>query len=270
MRTAQGQRLTTRSLIARILKRGWTEENARAFDAAFASDIQRLVILNIWRLGLVEYRPSPASAERVLRERCLELYENSLSDIWIALLSRLIQSYSRVGSTRMDRSSFLSYLAGAVRHTVIDNARELELIPMQTEGELIRECCAARRQDTQSRRLASTMLQLQAKARVELLESVSADDFGTLFGKLPAVVAHFFEVFVVSRCSDIQEARSSRRVLSQLIIDYVQTQEWKNGLEYSPTITPINFARRTRVSAGRGETDLDEESFLSMLAVGVR
>ena len=68
-------------ILQEIARWGWTEELAESFERAFGDDIRRLLVLYLWRLGLVEYRFDPTRASSILTNRKEELYANTLTDM---------------------------------------------------------------------------------------------------------------------------------------------------------------------------------------------
>lgn len=263
-----GVRASAFSVLERVSRFGWTDETATQFEHQFGDDIRRLIVLYLWKLGLTAYRFDPARAHRILQTQCLELFENSLSDVWIALTRGLVKDYVRELANRSaDSFPFQRYLAGAVRNTVIENARSLRLLPRESESALLRGLCAARRQGTQRAHLARAMYQLQTKAERELLSACPEEESDRVYENLYRLVHHFFEQYVPRQCPRIEKSRGSA-IVAKLAEEYM-AGEYRAGLEYTGTVTPWDpgAARRVLGHGEDGETDTDEEEFLTLLAL---
>lgn len=256
------------SLLAQVAASGWTEERASQFEREYGDAVRRLVVLYLWRFGLVAFRFDPSRARRALQAEFLELFENTLSDVWIALTRGLVRDYIReLGARPVSTFPFMKYLAGTVHNLSVENARSLNLLPRESESALLRGICASRKVGTQKAHLARAMWQLQTKVERELFLSCRQEDFDVVYPNLYRLVHHFFECYVPSQCPRLKRLRGSD-ILAALAREYM-VEEFRSGLTYTGTITPWdpNSARRVLAPAGEEETDTDEEDFLSLLAL---
>jgi len=253
-------------LLADIAGSGWDEDRAARFERKYGDDIRRLVVLYLWKLGLIAFRFDPRRAQRILQGQYLELFENTLSDVWIALTRSLAVDYIReLGARSPDSLPFLQYLAGTIRNLIVENARGLGLLPRESEGTLLRKFCASRRTGTQRAHLARALFQLQTKAERELLMSCPEEDADRVYRDLYRLVHHFFEQYIPTQCTKIQKLRGPTMVAT--LAEEYMAGEFRPGLEYTGAITPWDPGARRRV-LGRGEDDeTDEEGFLTLLAL---
>jgi hypothetical protein len=268
MMQKEGREQAVTTLLRTVSQSGWTEETASRFEREYGDDIRRLVVLYLWKLGLVAYRFDPRRAERLLQSHCLEVFESTVSDVWMALTHGLVASYLReLGSRPPDGLPFRRYLAGAVRNLVVENARKEGLLPRESEGSLLRGFCAARREGTQRAHLARAMYQLQMKAERELLAACPEGEFECVYENLYRLVHHFFERYIPGECPRIEKLRGSTvmAILARMYMD----GDFKAGLDYTAALTPWDPGAAHRV-LGHGEdneTDVDEEEFLTLLAL---
>ena len=257
---------TSQSLLEEIARDGWSEHLAAEFESGLGADVRRLVALHIYRLGLIGYRFDPGNAHRILRGRCLELFENCISDTWIALSGTLIQDYLGECEASGKQLPFLQYLTGVIRNITIDNARNLGLVPRYSERSLLRQLCRAKKEETRRAHVARALFYLRTKVQNELLSSCPRDLAATAYRDLYRLVHHFFEQYLPRQCSQIQRM-AARSALARLVQTYMQ-EEYKQGVEYMASLTPWDPASSTRLQDRRNtDQSYTDEEFLDMLAL---
>lgn len=247
-----------------VIANGWDDVRAARFESDYGDDIRRLIVLQLWKLGLVAYRFDSRLARRILQDRQLELFENTLSDIWIALLKDLIPSYLDRRTTSVGESlPFLQYMTGVIRNLAVDNAWKLGLLPRESTASTLKSICKAKKESTRRLYLARAKLRLRTKVERVLLSSVPEEDFGEAYKNLYGIVEHFFEVYTPLQCAAILRMRG-REALERLITEYAKG-EFRNGLEYVGYVTPWDSEQRVRVEAIDDERT--EEEFLTLLTL---
>jgi len=257
---------TNQSLLGQIDRDGWSEHLATEFESQYGDDVRRLVALHIYRLGLTGYRFDPGNAHRILRGRCLELFENCVSDTWIALTGNLIHDYLGECKSSGNQLPFLQYLTGVIRNITIDNARNLGLLPRYSERSLLRQLCRAKREETRKAHVARALFYLQSKVQREFLSSCPRDVAATVYRDIYRLVHHFFEQYLPRQCSQIQRV-AARSTLVMLARSYMQA-EYKQGVSYVASLTPWDPASSTQL-LDRGDPDQTstDEEFLDILAL---
>ncbi len=255
------------SLLTRINQTRWSEDLASAFETMYGDDIRRLVVLHLWKLGLVAFRFDPSVADRILRGRCLELFENTISDVWIALTRDLIRNYLHECDEQSPGAlPFLKYLAGVIRNITIDNARNLGMLPRYSERSLLIQFCNAKGADTRKAHLARAMYHLQSRTERELLLHCNARVAEDAYLNLYRLVHHFFEQYVPQQCPLIKRLRG-HSAIAVLVKRYMES-EYQSGIHYRGNLTPWDGASMQRV-LDRRQTDQtsNDEDFLDMLAL---
>jgi len=224
-------------LLKRIRRRGWTEKLATAFQAKYERHLQWIVIVHMEKAGLLQWRIAPDQAH-ALSNRRLELYENTLSDMWIQLFEGLSEKYlDRVEKGRVHQE-FIPYMSGVVRHLVIENARSLGLLGRETPTEILRSICEAKLEKTRETRTSWAKFCLEHKVRMDLLMIYPRDLFEDAYSRIHRVVDFFFEQFIPSKCSSLQER--GHRLLDSLVEEFAESQEdYSQALDYIGTITPF-------------------------------
>ena len=251
-------------LLAEIAIHGWREDLANRFEQAFGDDIRRLIVLHLWKLGSIQYRFDPARATETLKDRALELFQNTLSDTWIALLEGLVDTYwGSAGTGNAPKVPFLQYLTGVIRNLAVDNAKRLGLLPRESHGSLLRSLCRAKRDDSRRFHIARAKLQLRTNVEQELL-SLLSEHFDELYVELHGVLEHFFEVFTPERCTEALQ-RGGRGALERLVRMYAEGA-YRDGIGYVGSIAPWDPTHPRRVLSSRDE-EASEDDFLSLLAV---
>lgn len=254
-------------LLELISASGWTEEYATQFETAFGDDIRRLVVLHLLKLGLVAFRFDPSLADRILQGRCLELFENSVSDVWIALTRGLIRDYlEELGDQSSDDLPFLKYLTGAIRNITVDAARELGMLPRHSERSILKQLCRAKGAKTRKAHLARAMYQFQTKTERELLSHCKEHAMENVYKNLYRLVHHFFEQYVPRQCSLIQKLRAYSTIAA-LAKRYMES-EYQAGMDYTGNLTPWDGASMQRVlDKGHLDQTSSDEEFLDVLAL---
>jgi hypothetical protein len=247
------------SLLAKVQQQGWTERLAAQFQDEFGERLRWLVVVQMERVGLLQWRIDPDRVSTLPSQR-LELYENTLSDLWVRLLEGLIGQYlNRVRDGHVHQD-FIPYTSGVVRHLVIENARLLGLLGRETPGEIIRSICEARLDKTRIARMAWAKFCLEHKVRSELLAAYPRSLFRRAHRSIHRVADYFFEVFIPGNCEGL--ASRGRRMLDSLVEDFVDSAEQcERACEYIGSVTP--FANRGVVR--EESTDPDDSEYLAVL-----
>jgi hypothetical protein len=256
------------ALLRTVSRSGWTDETASRFDRELGDDIRRLIVLYLWKLGLVTHRFDPSRAQRLLQAHCLEVFESTISDVWLALARGLLEDYLHELGTRPPGSlPFRRYIAGVVRNLVLENARRQRLLPRHSELELLRSICAAQREHTKRSHVARAMFYLQSKAEREILGACPPSDFDGVYAHLYRVVHHFFEHYVPGQCARIVRFRGSGATAA--LADSYMKGEYRGGFEHEVKATPWDPGATKQVLGHSPceETDLDEGEFLALLAL---
>ena len=141
----------------------------------------------------MRFRFNPDHAARILKDRQLELWENSLSDTWIEVLGSLVPKYTRMVQQSSVKLEFRAYLAGVIRHIVISNARDLKLIPKDSAAAMIQAYCKSSKQVTRRSHMARMKFHLWNKVENEILSCCGEKRFGRLYPKMHHVVDYFFD-----------------------------------------------------------------------------
>jgi len=245
-----------------IVRDGWTEELASSFEMSFGEDIRRLLVLYLWRLGLVEYRFDPTRASAILTNRREELYENTLTDIWLELIRGLVAKYVKGYDTGKIKQAFRAYLAGVIRHMLIKNAQDLSLLPKESPAELLRALCGAKKESTKAQHIARIKFVLWNQVKQGVLSACSRETFKDIYKELQHVLDYFFEVFLPQNCVLITGNKAPKS-LSDLI-SYFGKRELGRAKEYIGTITP--YSPNLRYVYVSSEDTAAEETLFDMIA----
>ena len=231
-----GNMASEQTLLAHIVKRGWTERLGREFESKFGEQIQWLVVVTMERIGTLQGRVHP-NGTKYLEDRRLALYENSLSDLWYELLNGLVERYVEGTKNGKIHQDFIPYLRGVLRHLVIANARALRLIGRETAAEMLASVCEAKRELTYLDRIAWLKFCLEKKIRQEILARAEAELFTKLYRSIHRVSDYFCEAYVPNQCQRISRSKGS--VLAELLDDFSQAALYDEACEYIGTITPV-------------------------------
>jgi len=256
-------RVRSESLLHVIQRDGWTDDAAVAFESQYGDDIRRLTVLYLWKLGLITFRFDPARAQRILQGQRLELFENTLSDVWIELTGGLVGRFLQDAAGREATLPFPRYLAGVIRNLVIDNARSLGLLPRESERAILRSLCGAKRTETRKAHTARALFQLETKAQREILLHCAGANFNEVYRCIYRVLHHFFEQFLPLRCPEIRRLRSGSAIVV-LAEEYIESGEFQAGLSYSGHVTPWDPTSLRRVHDSKVSDSRTEEDFLEM------
>lgn len=246
-------------MLRRIAKHGWTEDAARQFEAEYGKQIRWQIIVSMERLGMLQFRISPERAY-VLSDRRSELYENTLSDLWIQLLDGVVERYVRGLREGRIHQDIVAYVRGVVRHLVISNARDLGLIGAETPQEMVASFCEAKLDATRRARLAWLKFALGNRVRQHVLSRCPPDSFQRVYLAAHHVVDYFFEKLIPSKCDEI--AGLGSRVLDAMVEDLLDSSHLGMAVQYIGSVTPF-------ASGGGGVSrvpgDVDEDEYLSSL-----
>jgi len=247
------------SLLKRIRRRGWTDRLASEFQAKYERRLQWMVIVHMEKAGLLQWRIGPDQVD-ALSNRRLELYENSVSDVWIRLFRGLTNTYlERVESGKVHQA-FLPYMNGVIRHLVIENARSLGLLGRETPTEILRSICEAKLEKTRETRTSWAKYCLEHKVRTDLLLIYPRDLFERAYGSIHRIVDFFFEQFMPNKCDTIKTRRHG--LLGSLVEEFAGSQDdFERALDYIGTITP--FANRG-VDIDESAGSSDDEYFAAL------
>ena len=252
------------NILEQIAAEGWSEELAEQFERSFGSDIRRLIVLHIWKLGLVAFRFDPKRANSILDVHQLEVFESSLSDLWLALTGNVVNRYVEIIDRRREDLPFLQYLNAVIRNIVINNARRAGLIPRESERSILRAYCQASKAATRHQRMAQVKCRLQSMVEREILLSLPTQQFSDVYSAIRRVADYFFEQYLPSQCHRIRKL-SARRVSRLLVMDFINSK-LTEGLSYTGTVVPWDDALSNRISSAPGATQ-DDDEFLSMLCL---
>lgn len=247
-------------LLRKIQRNGWSERLAARFEKEYGRRLRWRIVLHMEKLGLLQIRVSP---ERVgiLSTQRLELFENTLSDLWLRLLDGLIPSYiERVKEGKIHRE-FIPYLSGVIKHLVIANAQSLKLIGKETPAEIMRSICDAKQNRTRRARIAWAKFCFDHRVRRELLHSCPGEMFALLYHNIHHVVDYFFERFIPAQCSRL--AKLKGRVLESLLDSFVESDsEFEEALGYIGTMTPFGIGEEVHTPR---DSEMTDDEFLSAL-----
>ena len=246
-------------LLKQIERTGWTEEKARRFEKEFGERIRWSIVLNMERLGLLQGRVSPNRIDS-LSNRRLQLYENTLSDLWIELFNGLLTRYLRGIEEGRIHQEPMPYISGVVRRLTISNARELGLMRSETPREMIVSFCEAKRETTKHARLAWIKFCLGQQTRQQLLSQCPSPSFETVYKRIHHIVDYFFEVFLASQCERLADLDG--KVVHELVALFHQSGQAEEAMTYVGKVTP--YAVQEVATTGVPD-DADEDEYLSAL-----
>jgi len=249
-------------LLRKIHRKGWTERLAIQFEKQYKRKLCWRIILHMEKLGLLQRRVSPERVD-LLSTRRLELFENTVSDLWLELLKDMIPNYIERVKTGKVHQEFLPYLNGVIRHLVVKNARDLDLIGRETPTEIIRSLCEAKQDKTRHAKLAWAKFCLEHRVRWELLQACSKEIFALVYQNIHHVTDCFFERFIPAQCRQLSKLKG--RVLESLLELFVSSDPgFKEALKFIGTITP--FATGGEISiASQPPSKASDDEYLSAL-----
>lgn len=247
-------------LLEEIARQGWSERCAQEFERSYGETIRWRILVYMEKLGFIQEKLHP---ERIglLSDRRLELYQNTLSDLWIRLLEGLVGHFVNGKKAGRIHTEFPAYLSGVIKKVLLDNARELGLLPEETPYELLLSVCEAKR--GQSSRVAWAKYCFGESVRHEVLNRCPKPKFTQTYKNIHHVVDYFFEIFVPNHPELVRRAR--RRTVAQLVQAFLD-RELDNALTYIGQITPYAAQPKSvGLQFQTPEEAEDEDEFLSFL-----
>lgn len=255
----EGARTSADGLLELIAQKGWTEALAQRFEDEYGAAIKRAIVLYLWRLGIVSRYFSPEIL-RNLPTRELELFENTLSDVWIAILGGLVRRYMREErSGRMNRP-FVAYLSGTIKKILITNAQRLGLLPRKSEAEMLLGLASAKKTDTQHKYVALLKFHFERRVREVILANCPRGQFEGVYAHLSQVTAYFFEKHLIQAC---RASRNKGKRISELAALFMHG-DYEEGLLYIGRITPYSETVATKCHQPQG---ISTDEFLSLLSL---
>jgi len=252
-------------LLTAIARTGWNERVAARFMAAYETTIRRVVVSSILQLGLLEHWLNADSTKGLISHFRGELYENTVSDVWVELLGGVVRTYLDGYERGTIRCGFATYLGGVVRNLVIRNARELHLLPSTSVIDELKAICRARQPSTRERHIAKLKYRLEQRVEDEILSACPSSLFERVSRLRHRAVDYFFEVCITQRCSSIMSARSAD-VITDLVGDWAEA-EFERAIAFVGRIVPYD-ADQTSVDGGA--LSKDEEILEAALAAKAR
>mgnify|MGYP000206232387 CR=1 FL=1 len=224
-------------LLYKIHQKGWTDRLARRFEGAYARKLSWQIVVQMEKMGFLQRRFNPQFLTS-LSTRRLELYENTLSDLWIELLNGLVGRFiSGVEEGRV-HNPFVYYVGGVIRHLLVANARSLGLINRETVVETIRGICQAKQEDTLNARIAWAKFCYERRVREEILNRCTEELFFEVYRNIHHIEDYFFEKFLVAQCE--QRSQYSTGDLTALIDRFLENgSDLSEALDFIGTITPF-------------------------------
>ena len=239
-------------LLERIARSGWREGAAAEFERAYGDDIRRLLVLHLWRMGFVEYRFNPERAATILVERKLELFEATLTDLWLELLNGLVGRFAKGRREGRIHQEFLGYMTGTVRHLLIKNAQSLGLLPRESAGEVLRALCCAKGEATREKHIARLKFRFWPQVEADILSSCPAELFDEVYRGVYHVVDYFFEDYVPRSCPEI--SRGTRTSILSRLVGAFGEAEMRQGEHFIGKVVPYaSEARLTKLSERESE-----------------
>ena len=246
-------------LLELIARRGWTEALAQRFEDKYGVAIKRTIVLYLWRLGIVS-RYLSDEIQRTIPTRELELFENTLSDVWIAILGGLVRRYRHEQlSGRTDRP-FIAYLSGTIRNILITNAQHLGLLPRKSEAEMLLALASAKKPDTQRKYVALLKFHFEERVREMILSHCSADQFEQIYKHAYQLSAYFFEQYLVQVCSGSKNRY--KKIVD--IVALFMSRDYREGFRYVGHVAPYSDTAQVRCYPPQ---DISTEEFLSSLSL---
>jgi len=223
------------ALLLAIHRRGWSDDLAGAFDREYSVRLRRLVIIHMEKLGLILHWVDPENPRGLTTSR-LELFENTLSDLWVRLLDGLVSRYVEGRGEGRIQQEFMAYVGGVIRHLLIANARSLHLIGEETPAETVRNICRFRREKTLHAKVAWAKFCLEHRVRTDFLSVCSHDLFQEAYRNANHISDYFFEQFVPAQCETLANVHGNVvSVLLERLRD--SPSELRQAFSYVGTIT---------------------------------
>lgn len=255
----EGARDSVDGLLELIAHRGWTEGLAQQFEDEYGAAIKRTIVLHLWRLGIVS-RYLSTDLQMVLPTRELELFENTLSDVWIAILGGLVRRYIHEQlSGRTDRP-FIAYLSGTIKKILITNAQHLGLLPRKSEAEMLFALASAKKPDTKRKYVALLKFHFEERVKEMILSYCPADQFEQVYKRTSQLSAYFFEQYLVQVCS---ASRKKYKKIADIVALFMGS-DYREGLQYVGHIVPYSDTAKTKCYPPQ---DISTDEFLTSLSL---
>jgi len=253
----KGAKTSVDGLLRSVAQIGWTEMLAQQFENEYGAAIKRTIVLYLWRLGIVS-RYFSHEMLRDLPARELELFENTLSDVWIAIIGGLVLRYMREQYAGRVNKPFIAYLSGAIKKILITNAQRLDLLPRKSEAEMLIGLSSAKRTGTQHKYIALLKFHFEEMVRENILANCLRGQFQQVYVHLSQLTAYFFEKYLIQACQVNKRKRISDFVTLFMQSDYIK------GLFYVGCVTPYSETAATKCYPPQ---DVSTDEFLSLLSL---
>ncbi len=246
-------------LLELIAQRGWTEALAQRFEDEYGVAIKRTIVLYLWRLGIVS-RYLSDEIQRTIPTRELELFENTLSDVWIAILGGLVRRYRHEQLLGRTDRPFIAYLSGTIRNILITNAQHLGLLPRKSEAEMLLALASAKKPDTQRKYVALLKFHFEERVREMILSHCPSDQFEEVYKHAYQLSAYFFEQYLVQVCSGSKNRY--KKIVD--IVALFMSRDYREGFRYVGHVAPYSDTAQVRCYPPQ---DISTEEFLSSLSL---
>lgn len=256
-------RIDADRLLKIIARQGWTEERAQSFESEYGAAIRRLVVLNLWRLGIIAHRCWAGRAANLLSTGKLDLYENTISDLWIELMNDLVTKYVTGSASGRIRRPFLAYLAGTIKKLLLANAQRLGLIPRQSEAEMLKALASAQKEKTRRQYVARIKFYFEPMVQDAILSNCTDGRFEEVYKHLPNLTSYFFEHYLLSSCCSHGGLRRGKRI-AKYAAEFIRG-DYGYGLNYIGEVTP--YCSETGVTQCFPPPDMPTDDFISGLAL---
>lgn len=254
-----GEKTSADGLLELIAQRGWTEALAQRFEDEYGAAIKRMIVVYLLRLGVVSQYLA-TSALDTLPGYELELFENTLSDVWIAILGGLVLRYMHKERSGQMNRPFVAYLSGTIKKILITNAQRLGLLPRKSEAEMLLGLALAKKANTQRKYIALLKFHFEGKVREVILADCPHDRFQLVYSHIYQLTAFFFERYLVQVC---RADRSRCKRISDLAALFMRT-DYEEGLLYVGRVVPYSETAATKCYPA---SDISTDEFLSRLSL---
>ncbi|HDL85538.1 MAG TPA: hypothetical protein ENH11_04305 [Candidatus Acetothermia bacterium] len=248
------------TLLLKIQRHGWRDRLAAQFQEQYASKLRWQIVVRMEKMGFVQQRFNPQFLGS-LSSRRLELYENTLSDLRIAILGGLVgQFIERVDQGKVHQR-FVYYVGGIIQHLLVANARSLGLIPRETPAVAIRSICEAKQDATRRARIAWAKFCFEHRIRDAFLTRAPSWLFDKIYRNVHHVADYFFEIFIPAQCEHLSSYPSNiLNILADMFVDgdfYLS-----DALDFAGTVTP--YATDVEIK-GQVPADTSDDQYLSAM-----
>ena len=247
-------------LLLKIQHHGWRDRLAAQFQEQYGSKLRWQIVVRMEKMGFVQQRVNPQFLGS-LSSRRLELYENTLSDLWIAILDGAINRFIEGVEKGKVHRKFIYYVGGIIQHLLVANARSLGLIPRETPAMAIRSICEAKQDATRRARIAWAKFCFEHRVRDAFLNRAPDWLFDKIYRNIHNIVDYFFEIFIPAQCKNLSSYPSNMlKILIDIFIDgdfYLY-----DALDFTGTITP--YAGDIEVK-GQVPAETSDDEYLSAM-----